>query len=222
MLSQSSEDNPTDRSGGKGVLRTVWWGRGWDPPGACVSLALPVCSLGQPPLLPHEQQERLSYITQRPEVYKESLKFSLKGRPSVSLAALCIQLRSGHDSQVLLGQMVWRLVLGYLGPRSTSWANFPVMISGNFWGLASGACGDLWGLSKPHRTQETIWETKTQSSSTWLYWSQMWTFCLMGGCPSRKRRWNLTPALSALVSLLPIVPQMWKTGPLAPCISYVI
>lgn len=121
MLSQSSEDNPTDRSGGKGVLRTVWWGRGWDPPGACVSLALPVCSLGQPPLLPHEQQERLSYIAQRPEVYKESLKFSLnKGRPSVSLAALCIQLRSGHDSQVLLGQMVWRLVLGYLGPRSTS------------------------------------------------------------------------------------------------------
>lgn len=153
---------------------------------------------------------------------RESLKFSLnEGRP-LFLAVLCIPLRSGHDTQVLQGQMVWRLVLGYLGPMSTSWANFPVIISGNFWGSASGACGDLWGLSKPHRTQETIWETKIQSSSTWLYWPQMWNFCLMGGCPSRKRRWSLTPTLSALVSLLPITPPSMKTGPLAPCISYVI
>ena len=105
---------------GRGIFRTVWWGRGWDPPGASVSIALPTCSLGQPPMLPDEQQELLSYVTQRPEVCRESLKFSLnEGRP-LFLAALCIPLRSGHDTQMLQGQMVWRLVLGYLGPMSTS------------------------------------------------------------------------------------------------------
>lgn len=45
---------------------------------------------------------------------------SNEGRPLSLSGSALYPLRSGLDSQVLLGQMVWHLVLGYLGPVSTS------------------------------------------------------------------------------------------------------